>query len=97
MIVPMIPALLALLLAMAGCAAPAQPGLEAAQVEAPRPAEGLPADPRIRETTAPVVRPIWILDDGGETRAQLLDLRPIGGPRCLLVNGGASCDWTDPR
>ena len=89
MIVPMIPAALALAIVLVGCAAPPQPAPEVAQVEPDQP----PADLRIRETTAPVVRPVWVLDADGETRAQLIDLRSIGGPRCLLVNGGVSCDW----
>lgn len=97
MIVPMIPAVLALALVLAGCAAPAQPVPEVAQAEPAKSAESPPADHRIRETSAPVARPVWILDGDGETRAQLLDLRSIGGPRCLVVNGGASCDWRESR
>ena len=97
MIVPMIPAALALAIVLVGCAAPPQPAPEVAQVEPDLPAADPPADHRIRETSAPVARPVWILDGDGETRAQLLDLRSIGGPRCLVVNGGASCDWRESR
>lgn len=83
-------------LILAGCATqPVEPVPPPAAIEivpVTAPALPPPVDTPIRETAIRMVEPVIVRESGGETTAYLIDFRPAG-PRCVVVNGGASCDW----